>query len=284
MKKAISTLACDGWTLEKSLQVCVQNDIQAMEIRMGIHPWSQLNLTDEEYRCIYSEITAAGLIISDLGTSVVVQQYNEAALQEIERCAQIAQLWNCKGLRIMLGHFRISWSESMQELDYAGIIRWIQEADARMAYYGTEIWIETHNEFATGESLNQILKDSGVKRCKLIWDIMHPLESGEQPEDSFKYMSPHLVHVHIKDGQPWLDTDLANYQYTHIGTGVIPIEAIIRLLQKNNYDGFYSMEWEGKWRKELQQEGFDAENEIAIFSKLIGKIESTLVKEGFPGK
>lgn len=282
MKAAISTLACDGWTLEKTLQICRQNDIQAIEIRMGIHPWSQLDLTDDEYRNIYSKITASGLTVSNLGTGVVVRGYDKAAFEELERCAQIARLLHCKGLRIMLGYFRVRWSEPEQQLDYEGIVRWLKEADALMTDYGTEIWIETHNEFATGKSLNKLLKDSGVKQCKVIWDIMHPIEAGEQPADSYRWMCSDLIHVHIKDGRPWDDADMASYQYTHLGEGDIDIEGIIEQLVKNNYEGYFSLEWEGIWRKELQGENFSPEEEIAVFSKHLKKIELSLKTKNYP--
>lgn len=69
MKLGISTLACNGWTLEKSLEVCRQNGIGALEVRMGLHPWSQLDLAEEEYRRIARAIEEAGVVVSDLGTA-----------------------------------------------------------------------------------------------------------------------------------------------------------------------------------------------------------------------
>lgn len=274
MKIAISTLACNGWSLEKSLNICRQSGIQALEIRMGIHEWSKEDLEDCEYEKIYEQIQSYGLQVSDLGTSVVVCNYNERALQDLERCAHIACLWKCKGLRIMLGNFRTRWSEQLPEIDYVGIITWLREADRIMERYNTQVWIETHNEFATAKPLMGLLKDAKVHHCHLIWDIMHPLEEGEQPDTTLALMHDALVHVHIKDGMPWDDSDMANYKYTKIGEGIIPIQEIIEMLKQHDYQGYYSLEWEGIWRKELWGPEFDAENVISEYAKMMQHLES----------
>ena len=58
----------------------------------------------------------------------------------------------------------------------------------------------------------------------------------------------------------------AGHLYTKIGSGTIPIADILALLKENGYRGFYSLEWEGKWREELREElrgeGFEPEKAI----------------------
>lgn len=262
MKLAVSTLACDGWDLDYAVKVCSTCGIQALEVRMGIHDWSDIRMEDVKVKEIYEKINAGGLEVSDLATGVVVSGYQEESLDEIERCAQIANLWKCRGLRIMLGNFRGRWSEPPKPLDYEGIIQWLRAADPIMEQYHTEIWIETHNEFAEGKILKKVIEDCGCKNCRLIWDIMHPLEAGETIEETMEFMNGLLAHVHIKDGRPKEDKDLIDYLYTKIGSGTIPITDILALLKENSYQGFYSLEWEGKWREELRGEGFEPEKAI----------------------
>lgn len=262
MKLSISTLACDGWTLEYSVEVCRECGADALEVRMGIHEWSKMDSSDKKLKSNYQIIENAGLKVSDLATGVVVTRYDENALHEIERCAQIAGLWKCRGLRVMLGHFKKRWSEPYPESDYEGILRWLRAADQIMERYGTEIWIETHNDFSTGQRLKKVLEESGGRNCRLLWDIMHPLEAGETVEDTMNYMKGLLAHVHIKDGRPKEDTDLVDYQYTKIGEGAIPVGKVVQLLRQDGYDGYYSLEWEGKWREELRGAGFEPENAI----------------------
>ena len=273
MKLGISTLACNGWTLEKSLEVCRRYGIGALEVRMGLHPWSRLDLPEEEYCRIFRAVEDAGMRVSDLGTSIVVREDDPAALAELERCAQIAGLWHCRGLRIMLGNFYARHSEPRKPMSREGILQWLKKADKIMEVWGTEVWIETHNEFATGRALRQLLQDAHTTHVRLLWDIMHPLEAGETLEESYALMKPDLVHVHIKDGTPWPDPDMENYRYTSIGEGCVDIAAAVKLLRDGGYEGWYSLEWEGVWRKEIQGPAYPPEKAVADFVRLMHSLE-----------
>lgn len=273
MKKAISTLACNGWSLDESLDVCVKNNIEAIEIRMDLHDWSKSTLSDNDFKEINHTIKEQGILVSNLGTSIVISDYNTEALQELERCSQIATIFKCKGLRIMLGNFYVLRSEPRKHLNRSGIVNWLKEASKIAQQYDTEIWIETHNEFATGKELNKLLKEVDCENIKIVWDIMHPLEADEALSDSFNFIKPYLAHVHIKDGKPWPNPDMENYQYTRIGEGIVDIKKAISMLRQIGYSGYYSLEWEGVWRKELQGENYSPKDAVATFSKLLDAIE-----------
>lgn len=269
-KLAVSTLAFQNWELEDAVKVCKENGIEAMEIRMGLHPWSDLSLPDEEYGRIYDYLCENGLKVSDLGTSIRINRYSEESLDELRRCSRIANLLHCRGLRIMMGYKRVLWSEQVPEVDYDGAVKWLIEADDILEQYGTEIWIETHNEFATGKVLRELLDQHDFKHIKLLWDIMHPLEANEQPEETLAYMNGDLVHVHIKDGTPWEDEDRSCWRYTRVGEGGIAIKDIVNLIASTGYDGYYSLEWESAWRPELRGEGFEIGDMIKQFAEVMG--------------
>jgi len=44
-------------------------------------------------------------------------------------------------------------------------------------------------------------------------------------------------------------------------TGNIPIKRIVKLLFENGYSGYFSLEWEIKWRKKSKVMGSEAEAE-----------------------
>lgn len=56
----------------------------------------------------------------------------------------------------------------------------------------------------------------------------------------------------MKDGVPFNDLKIHEWKYTPMGEGELPLEAIISALQASGYDGYYSLEWESKWRPELK--------------------------------
>ena len=136
-----------------------------------------------------------------------------------------------------------------KEVDYSGIVRALQElAD----YTEKEIWIETHNEFATGRVLKMLLEDVNRKNVKIIWDIIHPWEDGEKPSETIEYIGDKIAHVHIKDGKRSANPLKHDLDYTLLGEGELPIKEIITTLVANGYTGYFSLEWESLWRNEIQ--------------------------------
>lgn len=270
-KLAVSTLAFQNWSLEDAVKACRENGIEAMEIRMNFHPWSDLSLPDSEYLRNYELLKENQIRVSDLGTGIRMNGYDKEGLKELERCSQIANIMQCQGLRIMLGNKRKLWSENVPKIDYEGLVRWMIEADEIAQRYRTQIWIETHNEFATGKVLRGLLEQHPFRNIRLLWDIMHPLEAGERPSETLSYFKDDLVHVHIKDGMPWENADMSSWKYTRIGEGIIPIKEIVEMIRLSGYEGYYSLEWESSWREELRGEGFAVDDMIRQYCEYMKK-------------
>lgn len=268
MKIAISTLPFRAWSLEEVLQCCRQAGYDGLEIRMDFHRWSDTALPDSHYRSMYSQIQEAGLCISNLGSGIVLAEDSDKDLHDLERSFEIADLLHTKGVRIMLGHIRLSRRAPMLALDFPGILRWLAKADALAGKYQKEVWIETHNEFATGRSLAQLYQEIPLANTRIVWDIMHPLEQGEPIKETLTLIKEHLAHVHIKDGLPWDDPEPLIWKYTPLGEGIIPIAKILDMLHQAGYKGFFSLEWESAWRKELAVLNCDKE-EIQKFPRCL---------------
>lgn len=269
---AVSTLAFQDWELEDAVRICRENEIDAMEIRLGFHDWSKMELSDQVYRENYRKISDGGLQVSDLGTSIRVIGYDEKRLEELKQCAHIAELLHCRGLRIMLGNRHRFWSDKVPEIDYDGLVRWMIEADEILENSQAQIWIETHDEFATGKMQRKLLNEYPFRNVRLLWDIMHPLEAGEEPEETLGYMGKDLVHVHIKDGQPWPDPDRSSWKYTRLGEGDVPIRKIVRKIRQAGYTGYFSLEWESAWREEIRGKGYAIEDMVRQYSYLMKEI------------
>ncbi len=272
MKLAFSTLPCATWSLEKTLRICNENGIGAIEMRLGLNEWSGLEMTPEQVAGVQTLLKQHGVIVCNFGTSIVVKDYDAGQMQQILQCISLARQLGAKGLRIMLGTYKIRYSEAAAAADQGGIQRWLREACAAAAKADVEIWIETHNEFATGAALRKVLDAVKAPNLKVIWDIIHPLELKESIEDTLALIGHEIAHLHLKDGKPWEDPDLANWHYTKLGEGILPIAKIVRLMQQRNYPGFYSLEWESMWRPEIRGEGFEGEVVIPDFASYMRKI------------
>lgn len=267
MKLAVSTLPCKEWSLEKTLRICKENGIQGLELRLGLNSWSDIHMSKDRSQKITEQIAECGMEITDLGTSVVISSYSETALEELETCMALAGRLRTKGLRIMLGHFRELWSQKIPEPDYEGICKWLERADQSAGTAGTRIWIETHNEFATGSTLKRLFTDCSLKNTRLLWDVLHPLEQGESVKETYNHVKDHLAHVHIKDGRPWENPDKADWKYTEIGVGIVPIKAVIEQLTQDGYNGYYSLEWESLWREEIKGPAYEGEKMIRQYAE-----------------
>lgn len=111
------------------------------------------------------------------------------------------------------------------------------------------------------------MADVGQANCKVIWDLLHPVEDGEPPEQTLAFLLAKCAHVHIKDGRPAKDPLVHDWVYTPVGAGALPIPQMVGLLMRNGYDGYFSLEWETKWRGELQELRLDPSDVPAEYAR-----------------
>ena len=250
MKTAFSTVACMGASWREVLHWAHQAGMDAVEIRLN-EDGSVFGLAEEDLKTMLRAFQAAGVAISDLGSSIRFSDYDESAVAHAKKCIQLAEKTGARGIRVFPGSFvRRFSSPAPHNLD--GMARFLQETAAEAKKRQVEIWIETHNEFSTGESMRRLLEKADRTNVKVIWDLIHPYEYGERPEDTLAMLSGAVAHVHVKDGRKATDPDQIDYDYTKLGGGELPLQAMIGLLEKKGYAGYYSLEWENAWRPEIR--------------------------------
>ena len=254
MKLCFSSLPCKDWTIDKTIEICKQTGIRAIELRLNFHNW--------EVEELKSKLSKENIVISNLGSSVLIRDYDENKIELFKQALITAKELNAKGIRVFLGNFFTRYSEKKPPVSYDGIVKCLKEICDLALQDHVEVWIETHNEFSTGSVLRKLLDDVSRINCKVIWDIIHPYEQGESIEDTIKFIGNDIAHIHVKDGVPYDDPDLSSYQYTKIGEGILPVDRIVKLLTERRYSGYYSLEWESAWREEIHNS--DCTGEIII--------------------
>lgn len=261
MKIAISTLPFKDWSIDEVIKTCVDNGYDAIELRMDFHTWSDKSLPDSHYQELVKKVNDAGLVFSDLGSSVTrVNDYLADDIASMRRLFEVSNILGGKGVRIMLGNAHKFASAPKGPLVLEGIYKWLTEVDAIAGELGQETWIETHNEYATGASLAKLFADNPqLKHTKVIWDIIHPIEEHEGVDETMETIYKHTRHLHIKDGVSWNDPEQLNYKYTKVGEGDMPIAEIVAKVQAQGYDGYYSLEWESSWKAEIRDLNCDPE-------------------------
>lgn len=262
IKLAFSTLPCEEWEMERLIAFGTENGFTGIELREGLLGMDAKLPADQRFRFV-SLFKEAGLTVTNIGSSVCIRGSNreqvESSLRELEASCRLASDLGAKGIRIFLGNFARRKDAGKEAVDYGLVVEGVRACCDVARAFDTEIWIETHNEFSTGQSLHRLLADTDKPNCKVIWDILHPLEDEETPDETIRYLLQACAHVHIKDAMPFDDPNEHDWKYMPIGKGEVPIAEIVRLLKRNGYTGHYSLEWETKWRTELQIPGSKAE-------------------------
>ncbi|MFZ5518570.1 MAG: sugar phosphate isomerase/epimerase family protein [Candidatus Zhuqueibacterota bacterium] len=280
LKIAYSTLPCAGWPPEEMIEYCRKYGFAGIELRESDESWASVMLTSQARDRIRKLFEQNGIRITNIGSSVcILGNDSEDRVQKMKlllaNIGLAADLKAC-GVRIFLGNFINRHSDQKERIDHDRIVEFIQQACQLAQNFDIEIWVETHNEYGTGQALHQLFKDVDRKNCGAIWDVMHPLEDQEAPEETLEWLGSHCRHVHIKDGRPFADQELHRWEYTRLGEGIIPNEEIIKLLLNDHYEGFFSLEWESKWRPELQFKGAEAEIILPSYANYMKKIASRI--------
>lgn len=250
MKRAFSTVACQELTCKEVADCAIKAGLFAIEVRL--HKGNKFfDLSLEEVPEAMAYLEERHITVTDLGTSVTIIDYKLETIDAAKDSVDLAVLTKAKGIRVFLGPFIKRFSE-VSEHNYEGIVKSLQEICLYAKKKNVEIWVETHNAFSTGKVLKKLIEDVGYDNLKIIWDVIHPFEFGESPQETIQYISDRIVHVHIKDGVKREDPDQFIYKYTKLGEGDLPIAEMVSLLEKAGYKGYYSLEWENAWKPEIK--------------------------------
>lgn len=259
MKKAFSTVACMQATVDQVLETGRRYKMEGVEIRLGDRN-AVLGVTGPaEVEAVGQKLQAAGMAVTNLGSSICIRGYEETAFAGAAVAIDLAARVRARGIRVFLGNFPeknrkeghgIMPGEAVacRDVDYEGTVRMLQRLCMMAQEREVEIWVETHNEFSTGRTLQKLLGDVACGNLRLIWDIMHPVEAGECPEETWGRIKKWVAHVHVKDGFADREGVCQEYEYTRLGEGALPVFGILDLLQREGYQGYVSFEWESPWR------------------------------------
>ncbi|MCQ2414209.1 MAG: sugar phosphate isomerase/epimerase [Clostridia bacterium] len=276
MKLGFSTVADVNATVDEVIEAALANGISNVEVRLdtqnlffGMTETSEIEAAAEKFR-------KAGITVSDLGASITVIGDNPGCVEKAAFVMQTAKIVGAKGFRVFLAPFYRKYSDKKPH-DYDGIVKTLKAMAALAEETGIEVWIETHNAFSTGAVLKKLLADIGSEKVKIIWDIMHPYELGEQPDETAEYLKGKVAHVHIKDGVKYEDPDMATMKYTVLGEGTVPVRTCLEALKKIGFDGVLSLEWEKAWRPEIADVYPNLSDTLAAYVKYIRTVGNGII-------
>ena len=244
MKLSYSTLGCTEKTLAECLCLAGKYGMEGIEIRGLSGVMNNADIRELQPDCAAETkrlLKESGIAPVVLGTSCKFHtaELVEAAMVEGMNSILAAQ-------RLGIPFIRVFGNELTgdREACIARVRDGIAQLCGFAGEHGVTVLLEVHGSFNTVEALAPIAQALDGNHFGLIWDIGHThAPYGGDWEQFWRAMRPYIRHVHIKDKCG--DTLVLP------GDGGIPIEAIVRRMLEDGYDGFFSLEWEKKWHPEL---------------------------------
>ena len=251
MKMAFSTLACPDWTFAQIVSMASAEHYDGIELRFveGQDALYKLSVfRGYDLAATKRKLADNALAICCVDTSCRFHfpepKERAAWIEEAERMAELAAELGAPGIRV--------FGDQIQPgADRESTRNWIAESIRVLADRigkTTEVWLETHGDFASAPETMSILWGADTPHAGVIWDPANCwTDSGEQPVAGASGLGASIRHVHIKDlrrsGDRW--KPVLN------GEGTFPLSELNDSLQRMTYQGFVSYECEKKWHPEI---------------------------------
>ncbi len=262
MKLCFSTLGCVEKSLSEILALTKKNDMNAIEIRgVGgilnngeIADFSIKNAT--KTKNLFAESGIKPLVLGTSCAFHTAEKY-EKAMDEGREAILIAQ-------RIGFPYIRVFGNNIVPEEREASIAR-VADGIAALCRYASDksvtVLLEVHADFNTVEALAPVLDVlKGYDNFGLIWDVYHSHRAyGQNWLPFYECIRPYIRHVHLKDMA-------SDGTLVATGDGEIPLLPIVDRLLADGYDGYFSLEWERKWKAYLAP----IEEALARYFALLG--------------
>ena len=268
---AFSTLGCPAWDWARILQFAHLNGFSAIELRglqgnmdlpsNAIFAPARIEQTKKEIHnsklriaCVSS---SANLYMEDL-------EKRAKELADARRFIDLASALGAPYVRVFGGKAESDKSPAPDDATKARVAAGLRELGEYSGPKGVTVIIESHDHFTSSATLKDVLTAANSEHVGLLWDAHHTFAtSNEDPEFTVKNVGPWIRHTHLKDSVGKGE----DRKYVLTGTGNVPIERQIKVLQSIGYKGFYCFEWEKVWHPDL----VDPQIAIPDFAHVVGQ-------------
>jgi sugar phosphate isomerase/epimerase len=253
---AVSTLGCPKWDWNTIVQNTSQWGYAALELR-GIQDQMDLpkcaEFSGARLKGTLRDLSAAGLVISDLGASAEMHEPDPAKrakhMDEARRFIALAHELRVPYVRVFPNKLVPGEEKSVT---FARISDGLHELGEYARPAGVTIILESHGEFRRGEDIIPLMEGAKSKNVAFLWDAHHTCVEGEKPADTYRQLGKYTRHTHLKDSVAIAGKPKEDRQYVLTGAGAIPVRETVQVLAGNGYKGYYCFEWEKRWHPEIE--------------------------------
>lgn len=252
MKLAFSTLGCPEWSIDQIMDTAVRCGYEGIELR-GIRG----GMLPDEIECLLPEnrektlktLAEKGLKLCVYGTSV---HFHDP--EDVEKQYQIAleALKFCDDCKIpMMRIFGNEVKPETEQIQLEQIARYFERLGREAETLNVKVLLEVHGNLTTIERLRYVAERVKSPAFGIIWDVGHTHANyGEKFADFYNALKPWICHIHMKDA---IHENGKLHHLCPVGDGHLPLREIVAMLEKDGYDGYYSLEWEKRWHPELDE-------------------------------
>lgn len=184
----------------------------------------------------------------------------KAEIERVKNEVKVAQLLGAPGMR-----HDSSWGWSAAKIGARGFddaLPVLIEGCRAITEFGAELGIKTmvenHGYFCQdSDRLERLVNGVNHPNFGVLLDMGNFLVVDENPAQAVGRLMPYTFHIHAKDfhvksgneanpGEGWFMSRGGNYlRGAILGHGAVPILQLLRIVQKANYSGVLSIEFEG---------------------------------------
>ena len=265
MKLCFSTLACPRWSFDDIVNTAKDFGYDAVEIR-GVG--DKIYAPDvTAFNAKHIEKTKKRLATLDLqiacltsGATLADEKRFSESMAEAKAYIDLAAELGVPYVRVM-STGTPDFSEGNAELTAVGYAELCRYADGK----NVTPLLETNGVLCDTALLARIMEYVPCENKGVLWDVHHPYRyNGEQPEETIANVGKYIKHVHLKDSV--VSDGVLTYKIT--GYGDLPLKKIVKLLEKEGYDGVFSLEWVQRWDKTLEEPGIVLMNYVHYMQEL----------------
>ena len=251
MKHAFTTLACPGWDLDAIIARAREYGYDAVDFRgyrKALRLWELPEFQGAGARDTAKRLADAGLPVSAFSSSALVftptPEATEKSLAEVRAYAALCDIFHAPFIRVFGG--------AIGETPRAEAVRTAAAQFKRMAAvakdHGIQVLIETHDAWASGHHLRELLEQTASEAAGILWDVHNPYrEIGEKPAVTWAAIRRWVRNTHIKDSFPKHGGKPGEFELCLTGAGDVPLRDIMACLRQGGYDGYLTFEWEKHW-------------------------------------
>ncbi len=254
MKLSFTTLGCPSWSFEHLVEEAEKMGFSGIEIR-GVNGEMRAEKIKEFFpenaEATKQFVQAHHLEIIGFGTSAMFHT-EETAAKGIDECKKAIDVCVTMGIpAIRLFGDSLPDKTKVQETVEL-VCKSLVEVCDYAEKCGIDVLFEIHGEFNTVEPVSAVIEAcKGYKCFGILWDIEHSDRSyADSWRTFYDVIRPYVKHTHIKDH---VRNEDGTVTLCMIGEGDIPIKDIVETLKADHYEGYYSLEWEKKWKSWLPE-------------------------------